>query len=149
MTQYIREQWDSERGYPGGAVTAITQTADGYLWIGTNKGLLRFDGLFRIGVDGAGEKPLIRSGGLLRRQGVFAFSPGLGALFAPVLPAIVPGDEPNPPVLDKLLDGPDADCKSEVDACHGESGGHIITGHPGIATAAAHPAAATAKAMAS
>jgi signal transduction histidine kinase/ligand-binding sensor domain-containing protein len=44
MTQYIREQWGSERGYPGGTVTAITQTADGYLWIGTNKGLTRFDG---------------------------------------------------------------------------------------------------------
>jgi len=32
---------------------------------------------------------------------------------------------------------------------HGESGGHIITGHAAAAAAAAHPAAATAKAMAS
>jgi Amt family ammonium transporter len=32
---------------------------------------------------------------------------------------------------------------------HGESGGHIITGHPAIAAAAGHPAPATAKAMAS
>jgi Amt family ammonium transporter len=31
---------------------------------------------------------------------------------------------------------------------HGESGGHIITGHPAIAAAAGHPAAATAKAIA-
>jgi signal transduction histidine kinase/ligand-binding sensor domain-containing protein len=45
MTQYIREQWGSERGYPGGAVTAIAQTADGYLWLGTNRGLVRFDGM--------------------------------------------------------------------------------------------------------
>ena len=27
-----------------GAVTALTQTRDGYLWIGTDKGLIRFDG---------------------------------------------------------------------------------------------------------
>jgi len=42
--QYVREQWTSEAGFPGGAVNGIAQTADGYLWIGTDKGLLRFDG---------------------------------------------------------------------------------------------------------
>lgn len=48
-SQYIREQWGSEQGYPGGPVYAITQTSDGYLWIGTEKGLVRFDGLtFRL-----------------------------------------------------------------------------------------------------
>ena len=30
---------------PGGSITAIAQTSDGYLWIGTDKGLVRFDGL--------------------------------------------------------------------------------------------------------
>jgi len=30
--------------FPGGAINAIAQTADGYLWIGTDKGLVRFDG---------------------------------------------------------------------------------------------------------
>jgi PAS domain S-box-containing protein len=29
---------------PGGSITAIAQTSDGYLWIGTDKGLVRFDG---------------------------------------------------------------------------------------------------------
>jgi ligand-binding sensor domain-containing protein len=49
MSQYMRDQWGSDRGFPGGTVTAITQTRDGYLWIGTDKGLIRFDGLdFRI-----------------------------------------------------------------------------------------------------
>src|ERR1700684_50632 len=49
MSQYAREQWGRERGFPGGTVTAITQTRDGYLWIGTDKGLIRFDGLdFRV-----------------------------------------------------------------------------------------------------
>src|SRR5262249_53351917 len=31
-------------GYLGGAVNAIKQTSDGYLWIGAQKGLIRFDG---------------------------------------------------------------------------------------------------------
>jgi signal transduction histidine kinase/ligand-binding sensor domain-containing protein len=44
-SQYVRDRWGSGRGYPGGAVRAITQTADGYLWIGTERGLVRFDGL--------------------------------------------------------------------------------------------------------
>src|SRR5215468_528108 len=45
ISQYIRDRWASDKGFPGGSVSAITQTADGYLWIGTEKGLIRFDGL--------------------------------------------------------------------------------------------------------
>jgi PAS domain S-box-containing protein len=43
-SQYVREQWTTETGFPGGAVNGIAQTADGYLWIGTDRGLTRFDG---------------------------------------------------------------------------------------------------------
>jgi signal transduction histidine kinase/ligand-binding sensor domain-containing protein len=43
-SQYVREQWTTESSFPGGAVNSIAQTADGYLWIGTDKGLIRFDG---------------------------------------------------------------------------------------------------------
>ena len=43
-SQYVRQQWIVGSSFPGGAVNAIAQTADGYLWIGTDKGLLRFDG---------------------------------------------------------------------------------------------------------
>ena len=45
LSQYVRDRWGTERGFPGGAVHAISQTTDGYLWIGTDKGLVRFDGL--------------------------------------------------------------------------------------------------------
>jgi signal transduction histidine kinase/ligand-binding sensor domain-containing protein len=45
MPQYIRDRWESDKGFPGGAVHAITQTSDGYLWIAAEKGLVRFDGL--------------------------------------------------------------------------------------------------------
>jgi ligand-binding sensor domain-containing protein/two-component sensor histidine kinase len=44
MSQYLRDSWGTERGLPGGSITAIAQTSDGYLWIGTDKGLVRFDG---------------------------------------------------------------------------------------------------------
>jgi signal transduction histidine kinase/ligand-binding sensor domain-containing protein len=49
MSQYIHDRWESDKGFPGGPVYAITQTADGYLWIAAEKGLVRFDGLsFRL-----------------------------------------------------------------------------------------------------
>jgi ligand-binding sensor domain-containing protein len=45
MEQYIHDRWESDRGFPGGAVHGITQSTDGYLWIAAAKGLVRFDGL--------------------------------------------------------------------------------------------------------
>ncbi|MBV8816931.1 MAG: hypothetical protein JO022_01170, partial [Acidobacteriaceae bacterium] len=49
MEQYIRRLWGSRESFPGGAVNAIAQTPDGYLWIGGENGLVRFDGIsFRL-----------------------------------------------------------------------------------------------------
>ena len=49
FTQYLRERWDAASGFPGGPVYAIAQSSDGYLWIGAEKGLVRFDGVtFRL-----------------------------------------------------------------------------------------------------
>ena len=44
LAQYMRERWGSDKGFTGGSVTALAQTPDGYLWIGTEKSLIRFDG---------------------------------------------------------------------------------------------------------
>ena len=44
LSQYLHEQWGSEKGFPGGSINAIAQTPDGYLWMGTQNGLVRFDG---------------------------------------------------------------------------------------------------------
>jgi len=44
-SQYLHDSWGPERGLPGESITAIAQTSDGYLWIGTDRGLVRFDGL--------------------------------------------------------------------------------------------------------
>ena len=49
LSKYLKETWGSERGFPGGTINVIAQTPDGYLWVGTSKGLVRFDGLtFRL-----------------------------------------------------------------------------------------------------
>src|SRR5437867_2816293 len=45
ITQYHQAVWTEREGLPQGSVQAITQTHDGYLWIGTRDGLARFDGV--------------------------------------------------------------------------------------------------------
>jgi len=42
---YLVRNWQTEDGLPDNTVTAIQQTGDGYLWIGTFNGLVRFDGV--------------------------------------------------------------------------------------------------------
>lgn len=44
LTQYIHQVWQTAQGLPQNSVLAIAQTADGYLWLGTEEGLARFDG---------------------------------------------------------------------------------------------------------
>jgi signal transduction histidine kinase/ligand-binding sensor domain-containing protein len=45
VSQYIHSQWTPEGGFFRGNLREITQTTDGYLWIATGFGLLRFDGV--------------------------------------------------------------------------------------------------------
>ncbi len=44
-TRFAVVDWDTDKGLPGNEVIAMTQTSDGYLWLGTLHGLARFDGL--------------------------------------------------------------------------------------------------------
>lgn len=44
LTQYTHAVWTRAQGLPQDTIRAITQTEDGYLWVGTNEGLARFDG---------------------------------------------------------------------------------------------------------
>jgi diguanylate cyclase (GGDEF)-like protein/hemerythrin-like metal-binding protein len=39
------KQWTTAHGLPQSSVTSLTQTPDGYLWVGTSGGLVRFDGI--------------------------------------------------------------------------------------------------------
>ena len=45
ISQYSHSVWRLQDGVFNGIPTAIVQTADGYLWIGTSSGLMRFDGV--------------------------------------------------------------------------------------------------------
>ncbi len=42
---FLERSWQTDQGLPHDSVTAILQTSDGYLWIGTRRGLARFDGV--------------------------------------------------------------------------------------------------------
>jgi ligand-binding sensor domain-containing protein/signal transduction histidine kinase len=45
IDQYAHTAWTVRGGFSKGTIVAITQTQDGYLWLGTEFGLLRFDGV--------------------------------------------------------------------------------------------------------
>jgi ligand-binding sensor domain-containing protein/two-component sensor histidine kinase len=44
LSQYTRSVWTQAQGLPQDTVRAMAQTQDGYLWLGTDDGLARFDG---------------------------------------------------------------------------------------------------------
>jgi signal transduction histidine kinase/ligand-binding sensor domain-containing protein len=41
---FIARTWTTSEGLPNNSVTAVLQTSDGYLWVGTQSGLVKFDG---------------------------------------------------------------------------------------------------------
>ena len=97
LSQYGHDVWTSDSGLPQNSITAILQTRDGYLWLGTQEGLVRFDGV-RFTIFDTRNTPALsddwvqslaqtRDGtlwigtmsGLLRmREGVFETFPGAG-----------------------------------------------------------------------
>jgi len=58
ISQFTHASWTAKDGVPG-PVRAIAQTPDGYLWLGTEAGLYRFDGLHFVAWElGSGEQIL-------------------------------------------------------------------------------------------
>ena len=45
ISQYTRTVWAASDGLPQNTVQAVLQTRDGYVWLGTEEGLVRFDGV--------------------------------------------------------------------------------------------------------
>ena len=45
LSQYAHTSWKVRDGFTKGTISAIAQTPDGYFWLGTEFGLLRFDGV--------------------------------------------------------------------------------------------------------
>ena len=66
-TDYLIDVLDTKDNLPSSTVTAITQTPDGYIWIGTYNGLARFDGVRFVTFD-PGNTPEL---GHSRVQGLF------------------------------------------------------------------------------
>ena len=56
LRQYGLDSWTSLDGLPQNSIQAIHQTRDGYLWFGTQEGLVRFDGV-RFTVFDGGNTP--------------------------------------------------------------------------------------------
>ena len=48
VSQYAHTSWNIRDGFFKGVISSIGQTPDGYLWLGTELGLLRFDGVRAI-----------------------------------------------------------------------------------------------------
>ncbi|HEV2453011.1 MAG TPA: two-component regulator propeller domain-containing protein, partial [Verrucomicrobiae bacterium] len=64
---YAVKTWDAEDNLSGSTVTAIIQTSDGYLWVGTYEGLTRFDGVHSVTFDSLNTPALSHS----RVQGLY------------------------------------------------------------------------------
>ncbi|MCM2332546.1 MAG: hypothetical protein NDI82_01185, partial [Anaeromyxobacteraceae bacterium] len=96
------DRWGEEQGVPG-IVTALLRASDGYLWVGTRRGLVRFDGLHFSRVpladglpelnvralleDAAGAVWVASDGGLTRLSGgrLTRLEPGGGAVLSLLL----------------------------------------------------------------
>ncbi len=55
LSQYVLDNWQILQGLPQSSAQAIARTPDGYLWVGTQEGLARFDGVRFVVFDHANE----------------------------------------------------------------------------------------------
>jgi len=69
---YLIDLWTSDNGLPDSSVTAVVQTPEGYLWIGTYNGLARFDGVRFVNFDSFNTPELKQS----RVDGLFVDAQG-------------------------------------------------------------------------
>ncbi len=51
LDHYGHQAWRTDSGLPQNTVHSILQTSDGYLWLGTDGGLVRFDGIEFVTFD--------------------------------------------------------------------------------------------------
>lgn len=43
--EFSVRSWTSDNGLPVNSIRAITQTPDGFIWLATEEGIVRFDGI--------------------------------------------------------------------------------------------------------
>ena len=51
ISQYAADYWRTADGLPQASVGALAQTLDGYMWLATEEGLVRFDGVRFVVLD--------------------------------------------------------------------------------------------------
>jgi len=68
ISQYAHSMWTLQEGFLPGAPTEMAQTTDGYVWIGTRTGLVRFDGVRFVPFVAPPDQPL-RSSRILSLRG--------------------------------------------------------------------------------
>jgi len=93
LSRFVHHAWQTKDGLPQSSIMSLAQTPDGYLWAGTQEGLVRFDGVHfttyqqddypalkdnlvrRLEVDPDGTLWIATGRGLTRRtrQGTFQF----------------------------------------------------------------------------
>ena len=61
---YLQTVWTTENGLPQNSVNAIVQSRDGWLWLGTYGGLIRFDGV-KFTTFNSGNTPGLKSNRIL------------------------------------------------------------------------------------
>ncbi len=58
IRQYAHTAWRIDDGFGKGIIRALAQTPDGYLWLGTEFGLLKFDGVRTVPWEPPADQPL-------------------------------------------------------------------------------------------
>src|ERR1043166_838201 len=58
LTDYLVTSWSVRNGLPSNGVWALAQDPVGYLWVGTDGGLIRFDGVRFVTWDAISDTPL-------------------------------------------------------------------------------------------
>ncbi|MDB6025711.1 MAG: putative two-component system sensor kinase [Verrucomicrobiales bacterium] len=93
VSPFLQRVWQSDQGLPHDSVQALVQTRDGYLWIGTRRGVERFDGthFVKLEMPGATRENISslredRNGNLWigTAKGVARFKDGKVSLYGPV-----------------------------------------------------------------
>src|SRR5271156_3413856 len=69
LRDQVLSTWTTEQGLPQNFITSLAQTSDGFVWVGTMNGLVRFDGLHFRGFSQDGPPELQGFIGALARDG--------------------------------------------------------------------------------
>jgi signal transduction histidine kinase/streptogramin lyase len=62
LTDYVITSWNNKEGLPPGVVFALAQSPEGYLWVGSDAGLFRFDGERFVAWNAVSSTPLPDAG---------------------------------------------------------------------------------------